>query len=550
MTARACCFALLFCFAFSAHAEVTLYEFEGYFVSKHVGTDPAARFPENSFGAGEQFTGWVVYDSERRLPDGDDRRAAPLVSVYLETAFGQTVSSTNNNGRAGWGTGDGLAIVSYSVDASASDQFIFVGGAPFHGSIGFQWFSTETAQLPEEGDHSEGIPPAMLRPNRWQLSVNVSPQCSEASPCDPLASSSLKGHITRFGARPRIIHSEPFNTTPSGWTNTGGTWTTQNGYYRNTANVPFTHSVYTGAELSSVFDLHVTLSSQWRAAGNTLGLLLHYRDAANFDELRLNALGALTYARVTNGSRAVLLADQVAAEGPGNPFTVAVFQRGEDLILILSGKRIDMKVGTARGGRAGLFASWNEARFFDFRLEQFPQWLVTHSDFRQNASGWTPVAGTWSLVDGYFYSTSNIPAAIAVGAPFVQREYTVDTSMFLEWIKTGNRGGLVYDYKDVSNYRAVLVSAGTGPADGGRIDVVEVANGVRRVVLARGGPGASLAIRNPTIGVRRINDLTVITAQGATIALIQPPVTGARRAGLISQWNRVRFDDVVVGLIP
>ena len=122
--------------------------------------------------------------------------------------------------------------------------------------------------------------------------------------------------------------------------------------------------------------------------------------------------------------------------------------------------------------------------------------------------------------------------------------------MLLEWSNTGNQGGLVYDYIDPSNYRAVLVACGacaTGAA--GPINVVEVVNGVRRVVLSTSGP--SFKPRQwLTVGVRRIGELTEIRVQEFPIRLKQPIVAGSRRAGLIARFNKVRFDDVIVGVPP
>ena len=99
MLARILCLVLLSGFALAARAEVTLHEFEGYFVSEHAGTDPAAQFPA-SFAPGQFFQGWIVYDDERFLGDHEFGNAAPLVSVYLETDSGQTITSTNNGGSA------------------------------------------------------------------------------------------------------------------------------------------------------------------------------------------------------------------------------------------------------------------------------------------------------------------------------------------------------------------------------------------------------------------------------------------------------------------
>jgi hypothetical protein len=556
MFARLLCLLLLSCFALGSHAEVTLHEFEGYFVSEHAGTDPAAQFA--SFAPGQFFQGWIVYDDQRFVGDQEFGNPAPLVSVYLETESGQTITSTNNGGREDARRDPPFGSVAYSATA-LRDDFIYLSGVPFHGSISFNWISTELGQLPEDPDLSEGLPPTGLRPNSWALAVTVTPQCAEFSGCDRLKVSTLSGHITRFGPRPPLTQTERFDTTPSGWTNAGGAWTAENGYYRNLANVAFTSSVHTaGADLSSSYSINATISSQWRASGNTMGLLLHYRDAANFDELRLDGLGAVSYSRMTRGVRTVLGTGSYFSDGPGNAFGISVNRHEGALRVLASGLDLNVNVGTLRGGKLGVFSRWNMARIYELGLTAIQRWIVSHSDFSATATGWTPVAGTWESVNGYFYSSSNLPAAIALRPAFLQTAYTLDASVYLEWVNTGNQGGVVYDYKDASNYRAVLVSAGSRPATGGfiagRIDVVEVVNGVRRVVLSRGGPSFGLFLvppgRKTTVGVRRIGDLTDIRVEGVAIQLVQLPVAGAKRVGLLSRFNKVRFDDVVVATVP
>jgi hypothetical protein len=428
-----------------------------------------------------------------------------------------------------------------------------VGGSPFHGGLFFSWSSTEPGQvqeIDENTDSVDSLAPVHLRPNSWTLRVSITAPCPEFPRCE---GSTLKGHITRFGF-PKSQQHEDFNAAPVDWTASGGAWVTENGYYRNVANVPFTHSVYNGLETTGEYDLNVTLASQWGASGNTFGLLLHYRDSANFDELRLNALGAATYTRITRGVRTVLRTGQYSSGGPGAAFSLSASRHGSSLGVGVFGRQVfTVDVGTLRGGRVGLFASWNQARFYESTLFVEHSWKVSHSDFGTSAAGWTPVAGAWTAVDGYFYSSSNLAAAIATSEPISTSEYTVDTSMFLEWSNTGNQGGVIYDYVDPSNYRAVLVACGTcrvgvtAPS----FHAVEVVNGVRRVLLSStSGPGI-LPQQWTTVGVRRIGDLTEITVDAIPIIrLKQTIVVGSKRAGLIARFNRVRFDDVVVGVPP
>ena len=64
-------------------------------------------------------------------------------------------------------------------------------------------------------------------------------------------------------------------------------------------------------------------------------------------------------------------------------------------------------------------------------------------------------------------------AAIATSDPIELNDYSVDASLYLEWSKSGNRGGVVYDYRDDQNYRGVLVSA-NGANYVGPVEIFEV----------------------------------------------------------------------------
>ena len=244
--------------------------------------------------------------------------------MYLETEFGYTILSTNNDGNFGFSIGSDISppqpvdTVGYGVSAGP-DEFIYVAGSPFHGGVFFSWASTEPGQVREIDQETQSVDsfaPVHLRPNSWTLLVSIE-------------GSTLKGHITRFGF-PKSQQNEFFDVAPAGWTASGGAWVAENGFYRNVANVAFTSTVYRGLELTGEYDLHTGMFSQWRAPGNTLGLLLHYRDNANFDEIRFNASGAITYTRVTRGARKVLRTAQYPVEVPG-AFGAFVARRGNQL---------------------------------------------------------------------------------------------------------------------------------------------------------------------------------------------------------------------------
>jgi hypothetical protein len=177
------------------------------------------------------------------------------------------------------------------------------------------------------------------------------------------------------------------------------------------------------------------------------------------------------------------------------------------------------------------------------------------SQFTNGAPGWTPQSGTWIADDGTYRNTTNQIAAIslrgiAAGVTFINaRDYTIDARLRLQWSASGNRGGLVYDYVDARNYRAVLLSV-TNPTtlSPGALELIEVVNGARRSV-AKSGPVVLSPGEWGEIGISRVDGITRVRATDRNqpfLMLAQPNVEQPRAVGVIASWNLVRFDDVVV----
>ena len=167
-------------------------------------------------------------------------------------------------------------------------------------------------------------------------------------------------------------------------------------------------------------------------------------------------------------------------------------------------------------------------------------WTPVSSHFDSNAAGWTPVGGTtWTVTNGYYRSSSNVAAAISLSNVPITDDFTIDAAVHLEWSAAGNRGGLVYDYRDAKNYRGVLVNANSAALGQAVLEIFEVTNGVRRVIATRNhfrprytwGP----------ISVSRVNGVTRINDE----EVAQAPIQGGK-AGLLASFNMVRFDDVVI----
>jgi hypothetical protein len=108
-----------------------------------------------------------------------------------------------------------------------------------------------------------------------------------------------------------------------------------------------------------------------------------------------------------------------------------------------------------------------------------------------------------------------------------------------KWSNSGNRGGLVWDYRDANNYSGILISVGTA-SHAGSTEVFEVVAGTRRVL-------ASLPVGFwGSVRVSRIDGVLRIIAPGVSAPYIN--LTQQARGGdvgVIASWNLMRFDDVV-----
>jgi hypothetical protein len=201
---------------------------------------------------------------------------------------------------------------------------------------------------------------------------------------------------------------------------------------------------------------------------------------------------------------------------------------------------------TLQGGRAGVFASWNRARFDNFAIDQLSSWTSGFlTDFSSSEQPFEARSGTWVTENGVYRNTSSQAAAIStVGFPRFIGDFALYARMNMAWVNAGNRGGLVWDFRDSRNYSAVLVSPRTTNRPG-TIEVVEVVNGVSRVLI-RGSDAQLRAGQWGEVNVSRIDGVVRVSTTGT----IAPYLTVAQQGtggqvGVISSWNMVSFDDVV-----
>ncbi len=353
-------------------------------------------------------------------------------------------------------------------------------------------------------------------------------------------------------------YAENFNDgAAQGWTPRNGAWSAATGDLRNSANALFTSSTIQGLALPDDFVVLTDVYLSWSASGNTAGVLFNYLDPGNFYEVRLNAQGVARFSQVRNGVRQTLITRTYPDAGAKRWHTIYVKREGggSALVIQINGQLVfDTEFfpddpEPLRGGSAGVFASWNLARF-DNVLIGTPLTGVSggREQFNGDSGVLFPVqVGTWTIANGYMRSSTNQAASTAVLlSKGTDRVYGIAGRVYLEWSSPGNNGGFVYEYVDAQNYREVRVSR---TVDGrlGEIILAERIKGVRREVLRR-PRFQSTTDREVVLTVRRENDRTIVNDGGAftNIQIRQAPIAVPTTRGLFAAWNMVRFDDVIL----
>ncbi len=552
MLIRLVCAALLSLAALSSHAVVTVYEFEGYIAEDSAQED--LTLPNAQFPLAGRISGSFTVDTERTTwdPEEAEYRADPITEFTVNTLAGGSlsVSSTEISSLQAFRA----RLTNTEAASIGMHGYIHSTSGTHFGSASLSWAAPPSGQTPSDGVSTD-FDPAALSPNEWELTVNtLDPDAEHCAPdCDE-GGGSIRARVTLWRQGGEAAHyATDFDSAPAGWQTFGGNWVVEGGVYRNLANVNFTSSVYALRATGSEYDVRARLYTQWSATGNTLGLVLNYFDNQNYDEVRFNAAGTATISRIRAGGRRTLAT--ASYQGAARTwFDVHVRREGHQVTVWTNDVQIfDVDAGQPIGDVAGVFASWNQARFDDFSIFLRNYFLTSTSEFSSSpALGWYAQGGDWSVVDGYYLSSSNLPAAISTHTANVGDAYSIDASLYMDWSNRGNRAGFVYDYVSPSNYRAVLFNAAvwTGEHYGqfGSFEVIEVRNGVRRVVYAL-DPAVNTLIPSKHwygVGIRRNQEMTKISLGSFSVALTQSIVTGTKYAGLIASYNRVRFDDVVL----
>jgi hypothetical protein len=548
------CSAALLC-AIALAAEATqaaevAYEFYGYIRSRSALTP---QLLPREFTLGAPISGLMTFDPEHRGIDIDGNEVIrPVLMLRIRAAAGGLIAEPASD--------SSLSLSrdpqNFVVEASAASS-----GASPTALVRFRWSGPVAGQLPQD---ITTVDPAALQPNSWDLTLTA--QSCDGCSGEPVDVAEV--HIvmlTRYGSAFDTLDN--FALPPTGWVNSGGAWFWRDGYWTNEANTAFTSTTYSGRELKRDFSVSAELFPEWRASGNTFGLVFNYLNSNNFYEIRLNALGTLMLNKVVNGTRTMIQSARYEVPQFRVPLIVVMLKSGSDIDVRVHSIgapaefQIHAQDASLSRGRAGAFASWNKVRVDEFSIRQTQFWGTTVSRF-DTAAGWTPAAGSWLADAGVYRNTSNQLAAISLAeSPIFARRYAIHTDMNFQWSGSGNRGGVVYDYVDANNYRAALMRAVkvvNGIPQGGGIELIEVRNGVRTSVpVVQPAVPVFIAGQWARLSVIRFGDVTSVRATCrdppplATCGefhadLTQTELVGRKRAGLLASWNLVRFDDAVV----
>jgi len=525
-----------------AHAAPVSYDFFGYVSRRHT---PESPWLPIEFQEGAAIQGNLTFDPARQgdRDEDEDPFIAPVVALQLRSSAGGLLALAS----------DSILRVERNPEIMTFTTSVASSGVAASADAGFTWSSPTGEQLPQD---IGTVDLEALQPNSWELTLSAhDPACNPS--CESFDVADV--HIILLVRCCAFEINFDFFFPPTGWIDSGGAWEWQpfGKFMTNTANTEFTSTIYGGKELKRSYEVRADMDSDWLGAGNTFGLLFNYRDRGNFYELRMNALGTVTLNKAVNGTRTMLQTGRYGLPTRFGHLHVLVIRSGSDIIALVEEETLRAQDATHTGGRAGVFASWNKMRFDEFAIKQSPFWTVHTSRF-ENSNDWVPAAGGWVAEGGVYRNTSNQQAAISLArAPIRARQYAIHADVNLQWSAPGNRAGLVYDYVDARNYRAVLMQASR--LSNGSIEVFEVRDGVRTSLGSTPAPGFSGG-QWVHLGVERIGSATHVTAtaecrdqrrginceHAPPVDLVQAELTGSRRAGLLASWNHVRFDDVVV----
>lgn len=347
----------------------------------------------------------------------------------------------------------------------------------------------------------------------------------------------------------------------AGFEAASGIWQQANGTYNSSAvghadlaTIAEYYELHPASPPSSTlpfeeYTLGVRVQNQFGASGNLAGLVYGYQDALNYSEVVISPNGTVQLRFVTNGAIRVV-ASSAFPEGGRNAWVdiELVRSQGMSAVKINGLTRIAARAQTVARGRIGFVTHWSRARFDNLAVTV----PVGLQPFRQTFSAGTPadwsvVSGTWNTTGGVLRTSSIQRDAIMLMPISTSLHTMVDFSLRVRMMNpygaSGNRVGIVYNYRGPDNYRELTLTP-TGIAR-----LQHVTSSGTTIVAAASYPGVSkqwldvqfiLAFSQVTVlvdGVEIFND----------VYAIDPASYPDGAVGLVSHWTPGQFDDVDFG---
>jgi hypothetical protein len=533
-------------FGQAARAAPVAYDFTGYVV-RHVVSDPTVPLPLRT-----PILGTLVVDLA--LPP--DRQLLGFTVLGLEGLPVEALPGHPDNRISSQTTFDldiGVPPPHWEIVTASASTGPLPNQAGASLRMLLEW-NGEPGASRQYPPGAEDVDLSALTPQQsWRISVTL----ADASVTYATASGNIQVLRRRGTGEPD--YEERFGDgLAQEWTPRGGTWSAATGDLRNQSNTIFTSSTISGFSLPERFVLVSNVYLSWGASGNTAGLLFNYHSPRDFYEVRMNARGAVWLNEVRDGVRRNFCTRTYPHAGVGRWSHVTVVNEPSALQVEINGARVcdlefDREDPFFFFGSAGVFSSWNLARFDNVMIGVSPFRFQTGVEFARfdtpgALDGFAPQSGTWTAANTYLRSSANQPASIAVYQPqALNGIYGISARISLEWSGAGNWGGFVYDYVDSQNYRELRLSRSV-PGREGTLILAEVVDGRRREVFRAPRFQGSTVSGDVFVTLTRDNDVTIVNDLNAfiNVQVRQTPRTVPVQVGLFAAWNLVRFDDVAV----
>lgn len=243
--------------------------------------------------------------------------------------------------------------------------------------------------------------------------------------------------------------------TSSGWSPISGTWnvvTDGTKVYKQTNTTGEALSVAGDATWSN-YTVEAKVKLYDAIANNGTGIIGRYFDNSNYYLLRLVTTGKVQLYKKSAGAF-TLLQEANLTVSTNTTYTLKLAMSGSSISGFVNGSQMVSTTDTGiSSGKIGL-RSYNQTASIDDVAITLD--LITSDNFEDgDASGWTPTAGTWSVVtDGskVYKQTSTSGEAVSVTGSSSWSNYSVQAIMKLYDAPANNASGIIGRYADNDNY--------------------------------------------------------------------------------------------------